>query len=108
MSINNSINNSSLTNNNNTSYSSETKVKKIRKDAKGNLIIKKERKKLKSKFHANLVDDLIPGKELAHVIEIESYKKYNYKEVLSNADDERIKHEIELDVIRTTENNNKL
>ena len=29
-------------------------------------------------------------------------KQYNYKEVLSNADDERIKHEIELDVIRTT------
>ena len=44
MSINNSINNSSLTNNNNTSYSSETKVKKIRKDAKGNLIIKKKEK----------------------------------------------------------------
>jgi hypothetical protein len=29
-------------------------------------------------------------------------KKYNYKEVLSNANDEKVKHEIELDVIRTT------
>ena len=77
MSINNSINNSSLTNHNNTSFSSETKPKKVRKDAKGNLIIKKERKKLKSKFHVNLVDDLIPGKEIADIIEIESYKKYN-------------------------------
>ena len=77
MSINNSINNSSLTNHNNTSFSSETKPKKVRKDAKGNLIIKKERKKLKSKFHVNLVDDLIPGNEIADIIEIESYKKYN-------------------------------
>ena len=77
MSINNSINNSSLTNHNNTSFSSETKTKKVRKDAKGNLIIKKERKKLKSKFRVNLVDDLIPGKEIADIIEIESYKKYN-------------------------------
>ena len=77
MSINNSINNSSLTNHNNTSFSSETKPKKVRKDAKGNLIIKKERKKLKSKFHVNLVDDLIRGKEIADIIEIESYKKYN-------------------------------
>ena len=94
MSINNSINNSSLTNNNNTSYSSETKVKKIRKDAKGNLIIKKERKKLKSKFHANLVDDLIPGKELAHVIEIESYKKYNLESEEENPNDKNEKKEI--------------
>ena len=29
-------------------------------------------------------------------------KEYNYKEVLSNANEERVKHEIELDVIRTT------
>ena len=76
MSINNSFNNSIQTNNN-TSFSSESKVKKIRKDAKGNLILKKEKKKLKSKFHVHLVDNLYPGKELAHVIEVESFKKYN-------------------------------
>ena len=29
-------------------------------------------------------------------------KKYNYKEILTNANDEKVKHEIELDVIRTT------
>ena len=29
-------------------------------------------------------------------------KQYNYKEVLSNAKEEKVKHEIELDVIRTT------
>ena len=81
MSTNNSINNSILTNNNNnTSVTSETKSKKIRKDAKGNLILKKEKKKLKSKFHAHLVDNLYPGKEFAHVIEIESFKKYNLEE----------------------------
>ena len=77
MSINNSFNNSIQTNNYNSSFSSESKAKKIRKDAKGNLILKKEKKKLKSKFHVHLVDNLYPGKELAHVIEIESYKKYN-------------------------------
>ena len=29
-------------------------------------------------------------------------KKYNYREVLSNANEEKVKHEIELDVVRTT------
>ena len=75
-----SINNSLLTNNNASSLS-EGKAKKIRKDAKGNLILKKEKKKLKSKFHAHLVDNLYPGKQIAHVIEIESYKKYNLESI---------------------------
>ena len=76
MSINNSINNSSLSNNNNTSFASESVNKKLRRDAKGNLIIKKEKRKLKSKFHVNLIDNVCPGKQLVDVIDIESYKKY--------------------------------
>ena len=93
MSINNSFNNSIQTNNN-TSFSSESKVKKIRKDAKGNLILKKEKKKLKSKFHVHLVDNLYPGKELAHVIEIESYKKYNLESEENIEDIEKDPNEI--------------
>ena len=80
MSLNNSINNSSVTNNNNTSFASEPVSKKIRKDAKGNIILKKEKKKLKSKFHAHLIDNVIPGKQIADVINIESYKKYNLED----------------------------
>ncbi len=80
MSLNNSINNSSITNNNNISFASESGSKKIRKDAKGNIILKKEKKKLKSKFHAHLVDTVIPGKQIADVINIESYKKYNLED----------------------------
>ena len=75
--MNNSINNSSLSNNNNTSFASESMNKKLRKDAKGNLIIKKDKRKMKSKFHVNLIDNVCPGKKLVHVIDIESYKKYN-------------------------------
>ena len=89
MSINNSINNSSLTNNNNnTSISSETKIKKLRKDAQGNIILKKEKRKLKSKFHVHLIDNVYPGKQLAHVIDVESYKKYNLEngEIEENED----------------------
>ena len=51
--------------------------KKFRKDAKGNLILKKEKPFLKTKYHAYLIDNIIPGKEIADVIDIESYKKYN-------------------------------
>ena len=77
-----SINNSLLTNNNNISTLSDGKVKKLRKDAKGNLILKKEKKKIKSKFHAHLVDNLYPGKQIAHIIEIESFKKYNHEDAM--------------------------
>ena len=84
-----------MTNNNNTSFSSDSKAKKVRKDAKGNLILKKEKKKLKSKFHVHLVDNLIPGKELAHVIEIESYKKYNLESEENNDDTEKGQNENE-------------
>ena len=83
-----SINNSLLTNNNNISSLSDGKVKKLRKDAKGNLILKKEKKKIKSKFHAHLVDNLYPGKQIAHIIEIESFKKYNLESDENNIEEE--------------------
>ena len=54
--------------------------KKTRKDGKGNLILKKEKPFIKTKYHAYLIDDLIPGKEIANVIEVESYKKYNLED----------------------------
>ena len=79
MNDNISINNSLLTNHNNSSIS-ETKNKKIRKDAKGNLILKKESKNLKSKFHVHLIDNIYPGKQIANIVNIESYKKYNLEE----------------------------
>ena len=79
MNDNISINNSLLTNHNNSSIS-ETKNKKIRKDAKGNLILKKESKNLKSKFHVHLIDNVYPGKQIANIVNIESYKKYNLEE----------------------------
>ena len=94
MSINQSFNNSIQTNNNNSSFSLDSKTKKIRKDAKGNLILKKEKKKLKSKFHVHLVDNLYPGKELAHVIEVESFKKYNLESEENIEDNEKELHEI--------------
>ena len=83
-----SINNSLLTNNNNISSLSDGKVKKLRKDAKGNLILKKEKKKIKSKFHAHLVDNLYPGTQIAHIIEIESFKKYNLESDENNIEEE--------------------
>ena len=51
--------------------------KKFRKDAKGNLILKKKFPIKKTKHHAYLIDSISPEKHLADVIDIESYKKYN-------------------------------
>ena len=51
--------------------------KRFRKDAKGNLILKKNSPKKKTKHHAYLVDAINPEKKIVNVQEIESYKKYN-------------------------------
>jgi len=50
---------------------------KFRKDAKGNLILKKKIQIKKTKHHAYFIDTLDPKKSLATIIDIESYKKYN-------------------------------
>ena len=51
--------------------------KKFRKDAKDNLILKKNMKSKKSKHHIYFIDKIDSTKELATIINIESYKKYN-------------------------------
>ena len=50
---------------------------KFRKDAKGNLILKKKIQIKKTKHHAYFIDALDQKKSLATIIDIESYKKYN-------------------------------
>ena len=70
---------------------------KFRKDAKGNLILKKKIQIKKSKHHAYFIDKLNPKKDLATIIDIESYKKYN----LDNEDE--IEEEIK-DVTQEEEN----
>ena len=51
--------------------------KKFRKDAKGNLILKKKMQIKKTKHHIYFIDKINPKKPLVTTIEIESYKKYN-------------------------------
>ena len=70
---------------------------KFRKDAKGNLILKKKIQIKKSKNHAYFIDKLNPKKYLVTIIDIESYKKYN----LDNEDE--IEEEIK-DVTQEEEN----
>ena len=50
---------------------------KFRKDAKGNLILKKKIQIKKTKHHAYFIDKIDSKKSLVTIIEIESYKKYN-------------------------------
>ena len=57
-----------------------TSPKKIRKDAKGNLIIKKKFPIKKTKHHAHLIDIIDNNQELVNIIDIESYKQYNLDE----------------------------
>ena len=73
---------------------------KVRKDGKGNLILKKKLPVKKTKHHAYLIDNLIPGKDLANVVEIESYKKYNLD------DEEEIEEEPEQPKEEKLEDNN--
>ena len=61
--------------------------KKLRKDAKGNLILKKNMKSKKSKHHIYFIDKINSTKELATIINIESYKKYNLDNVSLDFDE---------------------
>ena len=68
--------------NNSNDFNSSTRPtsfqkKKFRKDAKGNLILKKKIQIKKSKHHLYFIDELDPKKSLISTIEIESFKKYN-------------------------------
>ena len=51
--------------------------KKFRKDAKGNLILKKKMQIKKTKHHISFIDKINSKKDLVTIIDIESYKKYN-------------------------------
>ena len=62
--------------------------KKFRKDAKGNLILKKKFPIKKSKHHAYLIDVINPEKNIATIIDVESYKKYNLEEEIEEEDKE--------------------
>ena len=67
---------SDYNNSNEFSSTSPTSLqKKFRKDAKGNLILKKKFPIKKTKHHAYLVDSISPDKQVANIIDIESYKK---------------------------------
>ena len=79
-------------NNNSNEFSSTAPTslqKKFRKDAKGNLILKKKFPIKKTKHHAYLIDVINPQQNIANIIEIESYKKYNLE------GDEEIEEEYE-------------
>ena len=69
-------------NNNSNELSSSTRPTsfqkmKFRKDAKGNLILKKKMQIKKTKHHAYFIDKINPEKQLVTTINIENYKKYN-------------------------------
>jgi hypothetical protein len=70
-------------NNNSNEFSSTSPTslqKKFRKDAKGNLILKKKFPIKKTKHHAYLIDAINPKQNIANIIDIESYKKYNLED----------------------------
>ena len=72
---------------------------KFRKDAKGNLILKKKIQIKKSKHHAYFIDKLNTEKDLVSIIDIESYKRYNI-----DNEDEEMEEEIK-DLTQEEENN---
>ena len=92
----NKVTGSDINNNSNNDLSVSTRPtsfqKKFRKDAKGNLILKKKIQIKKTKHHITFVDKLNPSKNLVTIIDIESYKKYN----LENEDE----------IVEEEENNN--
>ena len=57
---------------------------KFRKDAKGNLILKKKMQIKKTKHHISFIDKINTKKDLVTIIDIESYKRYN----IDNEDEE--------------------
>ena len=79
----NKVTGSDINNNSNNDLSVSTRPtsfqKKFRKDAKGNLILKKKIQIKKTKHHITFVDKLNPSKNLVTIIDIESYKKYNFE-----------------------------
>ncbi len=77
----NKVTGSDINNNSNNDLSVSTRPtsfqKKFRKDAKGNLILKKKMQIKKTKHHISFIDKIDTKKDLVTIIDIESYKKYN-------------------------------
>ena len=86
---------SDINNNSNELNSTAPSSKKFRKDAKGNLILKKKISIKKTKHHAYFIDDIYPDKKIANIIDIESYKKYNLDEEIGEEDSEKPEEKIE-------------
>ena len=82
-------------NSNELSSNSPTFPKKIRKDAKGNLILKKKFPIKKTKHHAYLIDLIDKDKKLVNIIDVESYKKYNLDEQVQEEETEKEEEKLE-------------
>lgn len=91
---------SNITNNSNDLNSSTRPTsfqkKKYRKDAKGNLILKKKKQKNKSNHHMYFIDKINPNKSLVSIIEIESYKQYNLDSIEEFEENNDVKEEEQL------------
>ena len=81
--------------NNNNEIGSPSLKNNARKDGRGNLIIKKNSPIKKTKHHAYLIDNLIPGKDIANIVEVESFKKYNIDEDQMENDDDAQEERLE-------------
>ena len=83
----------------NNSYEFSSKVqtspKKVRKDAKGNLILKKKFPVKKTKHHIYFLDKINENQKLADIIDVESYKKYNLDEPVEEEEVEKEEEKLE-------------
>jgi len=77
MTSNSDINNNSTNDLNIASTRPTSFQKKYRKDAKGNLILKRKINIKRTKHHAFFIDKIDPKKNLVNIVNVESYKKYN-------------------------------
>ena len=65
--------------------------KSCRKDAKGEIIIKRDEKNKKLKHHVYFIDDVNKDKNLVNITKIKSYKEYNKKCVFNSIYEENFR-----------------
>ena len=92
--------------NKNTNNTLSNNKKKIRKDGKGVPIAKKKLLIKKTKHHAYLKDDLFTGENIAQIIDIPSYKKYNMdSEIIEEVnEDEQNNNKLDVNVHKESHN----
>ena len=92
--------------NKNTNNTLSNNKKKIRKDGKGVPIVKKKLLIKKTKHHAYLKDDLFTGENVAQIIDIPSYKKYNMdSEIIEEVnEDEQNNNKLDVNVHKESHN----